>query len=149
MENDDFKKDIEELFRLFNKLIERYPEENMPGIDKAQFEQLKMFLRNYETMKDQLSMQMMGSVNEPMRQMLRMFIKQMKEELGEDDFLTENEPDEIPISRQPSPSLKQDPMERIAYIDAMLSRPGLKSEEIDRLLDERAQLSELLNKPNN
>jgi hypothetical protein len=40
-------------------------------------------------------------------------------------------------------------MERIAYIDAMLSRPGLKSEEIDRLLDERAQLSELLNKPNN
>jgi hypothetical protein len=150
MENDDFKKDIEELFRLFNKLIERYPEENMPGIDKAQFEQLKLFLRNYETMKDQLSMQMMGPVNEPMRQMLRMFIKQMKEELGEDDFLTENEPDEIPISRQPSPPLKQgDPMEKIAYIDAMLSRPGLKNEEIDRLLDERAQLSEQLKNPNN
>ncbi len=150
MENEDFKKDIEELFRLFNKLIERYPEENMPGIDKAQFEQLKLFLRNYETMKDQLSMQMMGSVNEPMRQMLRMFIKQMKEELGEDDFLTENEPDEIPILRQPAPALNQgDPMEKIAYIDAMLSRPGLKSDEIDRLLDERAQLSELLKKPNN
>ncbi len=150
MGNEDFKKDIEELFRLFNKLIERYPEENMPGIDKTQFEQLKLFLRNYETMKDQLSMQMMGSVNEPMRQMLRMFIKQMKEELGEDDYLTEKDQDEISISRQPAASLKQgDPAESIAYIDAMLSRPGLKNEEIDRLLDERAQLSELLNKPDN
>ena len=148
MENDEFKKDIEELFRLFNKLMERYPEENMPGIDKAQFEQLKLFLRNYENMKDQISMQMMGPVNEPMRQMLRMFIKQMKEELGEDEFLREAEQDEIPISRQTIPVEKGDRIEQIAHIDAMLSRPGLKNEEIDRLLDERARLSDLLKKSN-
>ncbi|HOI32719.1 MAG: hypothetical protein PHG67_05120 [Bacteroidales bacterium] len=148
MENDDFKKDIEELFRLFNKLMDRYPEENMPGIDKAQFEQLKLFLRNYENMKDQISMQMMGPVNEPMRQMLRMFIKQMREELGEDDFLQDTKQDEIPISRQTIPMIKGDPLEQIAHIDAMLSRPGLKNEEIDRLLDERARLSELLKKTN-
>ncbi|HPE42510.1 MAG TPA: hypothetical protein PKV88_00385 [Bacteroidales bacterium] len=148
MENDEFKKDIEELFRLFNKLMERYPEENMPGIDKAQFEQLKLFLRNYENMKDQISMQMMGPVNEPMRQMLRMFIKQMKEELGEDDFLREAEQDEIPVKRQTMPVEKGDPIEQIAHIDAMLSRPGLKNEEIDRLLDERARLGELLKKTN-
>ncbi|MDD3636435.1 MAG: hypothetical protein RBR84_03500 [Bacteroidales bacterium] len=148
MENDEFKKDIEELFRLFNKLMERYPEENMPGIDKAQFEQLKLFLRNYENMKDQISMQMMGPVNEPMRQMLRMFIKQMKEELGEDDFLREAEQDEIPVKRQTMPVEKGDPIEQIAHIDAMLSRPGLKNEEIDRLLDERARLGELLKETN-
>ena len=148
MENDEFKKDIEELFRLFNKLMERYPEENMPGIDKAQFEQLKLFLRNYESMKDQISMQMMGPVNEPMRQMLRMFIKQMKEELGEDDFLREAEQDEIPVKRQTMPVEKGDPIEQIAHIDAMLSRPGLKNEEIDRLLDERARLGELLKETN-
>lgn len=148
MENDEFKKDIEDLFRLFNKLMERYPEENMPGIDKAQFEQLKLFLRNYENMKDQISMQMMGPVNEPMRQMLRMFIKQMKEELGEDDFLREAEQDEIPVKRQTMPVEKGDPIEQIAHIDAMLSRPGLKNEEIDRLLDERARLGELLKETN-
>lgn len=141
MENDDFKKDIEELFRLFKKLMERYPEEDMPGIDKAQLDQLKLFLRNYENMKDQISMQMMGPVNEPMRQMLRMFIKQMKEELGEDDFLHEQDQDEIPITRQAEPLREGNYAEQIAHIDAMLSRQGLKNEEIDRLLDERARLS--------
>jgi hypothetical protein len=141
MENDDFKKDIEELFRLFKRLMERYPEEDMPGIDKAQLDQLKLFLRNYENMKDQISMQMMGPVNEPMRQMLRMFIKQMKEELGEDDFLHEKDQDEIPITRKAEPLREGNIAEQIAHIDAMLSRQGLKNEEIDRLLDERARLS--------
>lgn len=136
MEQDDFKKDIEELFRLFNKMMDEHPEENMPGMDKAQLQQLKMFLRNYESMKDKISMEMMGSVNEPMRQMLRMFIKQMREQLGEDDgFVVEEKENEIPIIQQETNE------KTIELIDEMLRRPGLKPSEIDRLLDERAQLS--------
>jgi len=135
MEQDDFKKDIEELFRLFNKMMDEHPEENMPGMDKTQLQQLKLFLRNYETMKDQISMEMMGAVNEPMRQMLRMFIKQMREQLGEDDYFVVEEDKEIPI-------IKIESNERtIEFIDEMLRRPGLKPAEVDRLLDERAQLS--------
>lgn len=136
MEQDDFKKDIEELFRLFNKMMDEHPEENMPGMDKAQLQQLKLFLRNYESMKDQISMQMMGAVNEPMRQMLRMFIKQMREQLGEDEgFVIEEKEREIPI-------IKLESNDRtIEFIDEMLRRPGLKPSEVDRLLDERAQLS--------
>ncbi|MCK9453250.1 MAG: hypothetical protein M0Q90_16255 [Bacteroidales bacterium] len=135
MEQDDFKKDIDELFRLFNKMMDEHPEENMPGMDKTQLQQLKLFLRNYETMKDQISMEMMGAVNEPMRQMLRMFIKQMREQLGEDDNFVVEEKKEIPI-------IKIESNERtIEFIDEMLRRPGLKPAEVDRLLDERAQLS--------
>lgn len=136
MEQDDFKKDIEELFRLFNKMMDEHPEENMPGMDKAQLQQLKLFLRNYESMKDQISMQMMGPVNEPMRQMLRMFIKQMREQLGEDEgFVIEEKDQYIPINRLESNE------RTIEFIDEMLRRPGLKPAEVDRLLDERAQLS--------
>ncbi|MDY0077159.1 MAG: hypothetical protein RBR87_07760 [Bacteroidales bacterium] len=135
MEQDDFKKDIDELFRLFNKMMDEHPEENMPGMDKTQLQQLKLFLRNYETMKDQISMEMMGAVNEPMRQMLRMFIKQMREQLGEDENFVVEEKKEIPI-------IKIESNERtIEFIDEMLRRPGLKPAEVDRLLDERAQLS--------
>jgi hypothetical protein len=65
-----------------------------------------------------------------------MFIKQMREQLGEDDgFIVEEKENEIPI-------IKQETNEKtIELIDEMLRRPGLKPSEIDRLLDERAQLT--------
>lgn len=135
MEQDDFKKDIEELFRLFNKMMDQFPEENFPGMDKTQLQQLKLFLRSYETMKDRISMELSGTMNEPMRNMLRMFIKQMRDQLGEDDVFRVEQKEEVPI-------IKLETSERtIEYIDEMLRRPGLKPSEIDRLLDERANLT--------
>jgi len=133
MEHDDFKKQIEELFRLFKKLMEQYPDEDLPGISKFQMEQLKLFLSNYESMKDQISMEMMGPVNEPMRQMLGMFIKQLREQLGEDDHVIET-------AQEPVKQLNTEELS-VEIIDQMLARPGLKPEEIDRLLDERARIA--------
>ncbi|MDO8896609.1 MAG: hypothetical protein Q7V19_03095, partial [Bacteroidales bacterium] len=89
MEQEDFKKQIEELFRLFNKLMEQHPMEDIPGINRFQFEQMKMFLKNYDTMKDQISFEMMGQMNEPMKQMIGLFIKQLKRELGEPEHFEE------------------------------------------------------------
>ena len=39
MENEEINKQMEELFRLFKKMIEKYPPDSLPGIDKAQAEQ--------------------------------------------------------------------------------------------------------------
>ncbi len=128
MENDDLKQNIEELFRLFKKLIDEHPIEEMPGVNKFQYEQLKLFLENYESMKDQLSVEMMGQMNEPMRQMLAMFVKQLREQLGE----------EAPETKTPEQQTMQLDVERI---DEMLRNPNLSEEDIDRLLDERAKLN--------
>jgi hypothetical protein len=128
MENDDLKQNIEELFRLFKKLIEEHPIEDMPGINRLQYEQLRLFLQNYESMKDQLSVEMMGQMNEPMRQMLAMFVKQLREQLGE----------EAPAMQTPQQKTMQLDVERI---DEMLRNPNLSEHEIDRLLDERARLN--------
>ncbi len=128
MENDDLKQNIEELFRLFKKLIDEHPIEEMPGVNKFQYEQLKLFLENYESMKDQLSVEMMGQMNEPMRQMLAMFVKQLREQLGE----------EAPETKTPEQQNMQLDVERI---DEMLRNPNLSEEDIDRLLDERAKLN--------
>lgn len=130
MDNNEFRKQIDELFRLFNKLMERYPMEDIPGLNRMQLEQMKMFLKNYESMKDQISFEMMGQVNEPMRQMIALFIKQLKSELGEDDLMEET-PAEAPVEGL-----------SIEEIDARLSKGGLSEEEIDRLLDERAKLKQ-------
>ncbi len=128
MENDDLKKNIDELFRLFKKLIEEHPVEDMPGINKFQYEQLKLFLQNYESMKEHLSVEMMGQMNEPMRQMLAMFVKQLREQLGEEATETqtvEHKTMQLDVER----------------IDEMLRNPNLSEEEIDNLLDERARLN--------
>ncbi len=128
MENDDLKQNIDELFRLFKKLIEEHPVEDMPGINKFQYEQLKLFLQNYESMKDHLSVEMMGQMNEPMRQMLAMFVKQLREQLGE-----------APTESQ---SVEQKTMQLdVDRIDQMLANPNLTEEEINRLLDERAKFN--------
>lgn len=128
MDEGTFKKQIDELFRLFNKLMEQHPMDEVPGINKFQLEQMKMFLRNYETMKDQLSYEMMGQMNEPMRQMISLFIRQLKQELGEpEDF---EEPDAMHV--KPASNLEQ--------IDERLKQPGLSEDEINHLLDERARL---------
>lgn len=135
MDNAEFKKQIDELFRLFNKLMEKHKAEEIPGINSLQLEQMKMFLRNYETMKDHISFEMMGQMNEPMRQMIGMFIQQLKQELGEESIAElQDKPIEIQI-------------DTIEHIDAMLRRPGLNEAEIDRLLDERARLVAERNKP--
>ncbi|MCE1202847.1 MAG: hypothetical protein LWX09_12205 [Bacteroidia bacterium] len=130
MDNNEFRKQIDELFRLFNKLMERYPMEDMPGMNRMQLEQMKMFLKNYEQMKDQISFEMMGQVNEPMRQMIGLFIKQLRDELGEEEPLQEEQPQIVATGLS------------IEEIDARLSMGGLSEEEIDRLLDERAKLQQ-------
>lgn len=128
MDNNEFRSQIDELFRLFNKLMERYPMEDMPGLNKMQLQQMKIFLKNYEQMKDQISFEMMGQVNEPMRQMLGLFIKQLREELGEDAIQIEEMPQQEAMGMT------------VQDIDNLLSKGGLSEEEIDRLLDERARL---------
>jgi hypothetical protein len=132
MEQDDFKQKIDELFRLFKKLLEKYPSGEMEGINRFQFEQLKLFLQNYETVKDQLALEMMGSMNEPLRQMLNMFLRQLKEELGEDE----------PYFVTPEQTTPVQQFDDITRIDQRLKEPGLSAEEIDRLLDERSRLME-------
>lgn len=132
MEQDDFKKKIDELFRLFKRLLDKYPSGEMEGINRFQFEQLKLFLQNYETVKDQLAVEMMGPMNEPMRQMLDMFLKQLREELGEDELFYTAAEESLPAGQY----------DDIARIDQRLKEPGLSAEEIDRLLDERSRLME-------
>lgn len=128
MEHEDFKKQLDELFRLFNKLMEQKRLDDVPGIDRFQLEQMKMLLRNYDQMKDHISYEMMGQMNEPMRQMIGLFIKQLKEELGETEDI------EIQVHET------EDNFDNLQQVDELLRQPGLSEEEINRLLDERARI---------
>ena len=141
MENENFKHDLDELFRLFNRLMEKQSDslDEIPGVNRMMLEQFRMFFTNYETMKDQIAYQLQGQFGEPVHEMVRTLIQQLKEELGDDELLKTDASEDfiLPIIKQVSPDEIQ---EEIAKIDAQLKKPNLSQADIDALLDRRSEL---------
>jgi len=148
MENEDLKKQIEELLRLFKKVMEKYPPDDVPGIDKAQLEQLKEYLTQYDSIKDQFSAEVFGMMDNSMaRQFIQLLINKLREQLGEDDDI-----DELPESNIQDVEMKEKAFESlqtgenyqslIDAIDAQLKNPDLTEEEMNVLLDKRLKLKD-------
>lgn len=141
---------MEELFRLFKKMMEKYPPDSMPGIDKAQAEQLKMMMSNYEGMKISLSSDMFGIFDEETtKKILARLIEQLRAQLGEDADYQEEE--KLSIVDVKEKEFEQLPTEDryvslIDAIDTELKKPGLSMEEIDNLLDKRAKIQDTISK---
>ena len=146
MENEDLKKQIDELFRLFKKVMEKYPPDDVPGMDKAQLEQLKAYLAQYESVKDNFSVEMFSMMDNDMaKHFVGMLIKKLREQLGEDadiDVEPENHIKEVEIKEKAFESLQtgENYQSLIDAIDAQLKNPDLTDEEMDELLDKRQKL---------
>jgi len=144
MGNDDLKKQIDELFRLFKKVMEKYPPDEVPGIDKAQLEQMKAYLSQYELIKDQFSVEMYGIANNDMaKKVIEMLIKRLRDQLGEDaDIDDEPKVSEVEIKEKAFESLQtgENYEALIEAIDSELKNKNLSMEEIDELLDKRQKV---------
>ncbi len=141
MEDESFKKDLDELFRLFNKLIKDKSIDDVPGLNTGMLKQFEFFFSNYEGMKDQLMYQLQGQYGDSVKEMVRTLVKQLREEVGEDDFLSLEEEAEIIEEPQIETELQQivGKTER-EKIDEMLKKPGLTEEQVNKLLDKRSNL---------
>ena len=152
MENDELKNKMNELFRLFRKVMEKFPPDDVPGMDKSQLDQLKMYLSQYDDMKDNMSMEIYGMMdNEMTRNIIDMLIKKLRDQLGEDadePELFENHIQDVEIKEKAFESLQtgENYQALIDSIDTQLKNPDLTDDEIDTLLDKRQKL---LNKLNN
>ncbi|MDP2721277.1 MAG: hypothetical protein Q8O72_00855 [Bacteroidales bacterium] len=133
MEDEKFKHDLDELFRLFKRLVEKQSLEDIPGVDNMMLKQFQFFFSNYESMKDQISHQLQGQFGEPVKKMVSTLIVQLREQLGEDDddFLLDDQQEDIKNLNVPR---------GVAAIDEMLKKPGLTEDQINELLDRRAEL---------
>ncbi|MBR7176052.1 MAG: hypothetical protein IKD32_01960 [Bacteroidales bacterium] len=149
MENDNINKQMEELFRLFKKMMDKYPPDSIPGMDKAQAEQLKMMLSDYDSMKISFSPGMMGMFDEETTQkILARLIEQLREQLGEDAYDVE---EQISVVDKKEKEFEQLPTRDryVALIDAIdseLKRPDITMEEIDNLLDRRKSIQDSIAK---
>ena len=140
---------MEELFRLFKKMMEKYPPDSMPGIDKAQAEQLKMMLSNYDSMKVSFSSDMIGFFDEETtKKILAKLISQLREQLGED---AEEVVEKVSLVEQKEKEFEQLPTQDryialLDAIDAELKTPNLSMEKIDELLDKRKEIQDFISK---
>ncbi len=140
MDIEKFKQELDELFLLFNRLMEKHDAdmENIPGINKMMVEQFKVFFTNYESMKDQIAYQLQGQFGDSIQEMVETLIKQLREELGEEDWMIA--PDtEVPVIHEINKNITE-PEKEIAEIDNLLQNPNLTTEQVDELLDRRSRL---------
>lgn len=140
MDIEKFKQELDELFLLFNRLMEKQDAdmENIPGINKMMVEQFKVFFTNYESMKDQIAYQLQGQFGDSIQEMVETLIKQLREELGEEDWMIA--PDtEVPVIHEIKKNITE-PKKEIAEIDKLLQDPNLTPEQVDELLDRRSRL---------
>ncbi len=135
MEDEKFKQELDELFRLFKKLVETESLDNVPGVDSTMLKQFQFFFSNYETMKDQIGAQLQGQFGEPVKQMVSTLVKQLRSQLGEDEYTNVEEVENI------TPVIKlEGTQSSLQEIDAMLKNPELTEDQINELLDRRAKL---------
>ncbi len=146
MENDDLKKQIDELFRLFKKVMDKYPTDEVPGMDRAQLEQLKAYLTQYDSIKDQFSVEMFGMMdNEMAKRVISLLTNKLREQLGEDadiDEKLDSHIKDVEVKEKAFESLQtgENYQSLIDAIDAQLKNPDLTDDEIDSLLDKRQRL---------
>lgn len=148
MEDENFKNELEDFFRLFKRLVEKESLGNLPGMDPQQMEQLKMFMSQFEDVKDDLKIEMLH-VDPFTKMMISTMVKQLREQLGpEEDEAPQISAEEIVNRKEEELKPLSDESQRnlslIETIDEQLKNPNLSDEEIDALLDRRSQISSKL-----
>ena len=127
MEDENFRKELEDLFKLFRRLIEKEASEGLQDMDPQQLEQLKAFMAQFDDVKEKLRVEQVH-VDPFSKMMVSSLLQQLREQLGP-DALIDDEPEQ-----------QIEEANTVEAIDEMLKKPNLSDQEIDDLLDKRMQI---------
>ncbi len=149
MSDMSFKENLDLLIRLFKKLKDKSALHDIKGIDKNFYFNFEYLLNNYETMKDQISEELLDKFGEPVKEMIAGLVEQLKEEIGEEELM-KMEAEEIDVEEETILTIEEDMQpasfdeinEGIKKIDEKLKKGGLSEEEINKLLDQRMKLKQ-------
>jgi hypothetical protein len=128
MEDENFRQELEDLFKLFKRLIEKEASEGIQGMDPQQVEQLKAFMARFDDVKEKLKVEEVH-VDPISKMMVSSLVKQLREELGPDALVDDDDTD-----------LAIEEATTVEAIDELLKNPNLTDQEIDDLLDKRMQI---------
>ena len=121
----------------------------IPGITEEQKEQLKMFLEDFDEMKDEMKVEIY-KLDPFSKQMMEMVLGQLKNFSGNTQLAVDQPvaPVEPPVNKEKQltdiPGTTENLEAHLAAIDDQLRQPDLSEEEINRLLDERSAIAKEL-----
>lgn len=150
MENEELRDKVKELFRLFKKVMEKFPPDDVPEMDKDQLEKLKMYMSQYDMVKDNLNVEMFSMMDNAMaNRFIDMLIQKLREQLGDeaDEDEVQNHIEDVEVKEKAFETLPtgENYHALIDSIDEQLKNPALSEEEIDILLDKRQKLTNDMN----
>ena len=149
MEDDNLNNGLDDLLNMFKKMMEEQDLDAIQGINEEQKEQLKMFLEDFDELKDDMKVEIY-KLDPFTKQMVGMVMGQLKN-LTNNPQLTENQssiPQEPPVNKEKQltdiPGTTENLEAHLAAIDDQLRQPDLSDDDINRLLDERSAIMEEL-----
>ena len=145
MENDNLNNGLDDLLNMFKKMMENQDLDAIPGINEEQKEQLKMFLEDFDELKDDMKVEIY-KLDPFTKQMVGMVMGQLQNFTGNNSQVaTQNTvPQEPPVNKEKQlneiPGTTENLEAHLAAIDDQLRQPDLSDDDINRLLDERTSI---------
>ena len=144
MDDNNLNNGLDDLLNMFKKMMENQDLNAIPGINEEQKEQLKMFLEDFDELKDDMKVEIY-KLDPFTKQMVGMVMGQLKNFTGEQPFTTQTvAPQEPPVNKEKQltdiPGTTENLEAQLASIDQKLRDPELSDEDINMLLDERTSI---------
>ena len=149
MDENNLNNGLDDLLNMFKKMMENQDLDAIPGINEEQKEQLKMFLEDFDELKDDMKVEIY-KLDPFTKQMVGMVMGQLQNFTGSNpQVATQNTvPQEPPINKEKQltdiPGTTENLEAHLAAIDDQLRQPDLSDDDINRLLDERTSIMEEL-----
>ena len=144
MDDNNLNNGLDDLLNMFKKMMENQDLDAIPGINEEQKEQLKMFLEDFDELKDDMKVEIY-KLDPFTKQMVGMVMGQLKNFTG--GQATANPtvvPQEPPVNKEKQltdiPGTTENLEAHLAAIDERLRNPELSDDDINRLLDERTSI---------
>ena len=144
MDDNNLNNGLDDLLNMFKKMMENQDLNAIPGINEEQKEQLKMFLEDFDELKDDMKVEIY-KLDPFTKQMVGMVMGQLKNFTG--GQATANPtvvPQEPPVNKEKQltdiPGTTENLEAHLAAIDEKLRNPELSDDDINRLLDERTSI---------
>ena len=144
MDDNNLNNGLDDLLNMFKKMMENQDLDAIPGINEEHKEQLKMFLEDFDELKDDMKVEIY-KLDPFTKQMVGMVMGNLKNfadmQPAADQIVTPQEP---PVNKEKQltdiPGTTENLEAHLAAIDEKLRNPELSDDDINRLLDERTSI---------
>ena len=150
MDDNNLNNNLDDLLNMFKKMMEHQDLDAIPGINEEQKEQLKMFLEDFDELKDDMKVEIF-KLDPFSKQMVGMVMGQLKNFTGD---MQQTAATPAPAPQEPTlnkekqltdiPGTTENLEAQLAAIDQQLRTPDLTDEQINALLDQRSAIAEEL-----